>query len=387
MNKPIFARHYQTGECLELSARESILERVRSTADPRARRRWVAPPLVDLQVNGFAGVDFQSDPDPARFIEAARALHEHGCAHFFPTLITDRWPRMIGRLRQLREWRVQNPLLRAAVAGWHIEGPFLSPMPGFHGAHDPARMTDPTPAQIRELREACGTERVLLTLAPERPGALEAVSLAVSLGIAVSLGHTNASITEIESAIKNGAVAFTHLGNACPQQLDRHDNILWRVLNLPRLVVTLIPDQIHVSPLLFRLIHRLLPRGRIGYVTDAMSAAAAPPGRYTLGERAFQVGTDGVVREPGKVNFAGSSLTPLQGVVRAARMLGLPWQQVWKSFSDVPRRLLRLPRALKPGGEASFCLIEDGEGDGLTCTTYVRGEKFGPVSIRDIPGK
>src|SRR5207302_6592169 len=141
-----------------------------------------------------------------------------------------------------------------------------------------------TSEKLTELSEIARDEPLLLTLSPEREGAIEAIHLAVSKGMKVSLGHTNASADILRQAVKAGATGFTHLGNGCPRELDRHDNILWRVLETPGLMVSLIPDQIHVSPPLFRLLDRELSADLIYYITDAMSAAGMPPGRYKLGK-------------------------------------------------------------------------------------------------------
>jgi N-acetylglucosamine-6-phosphate deacetylase len=354
------ARHYTTGQVVEISwdsARITRLHPAPSAAVPGLP--WLVPPLVDLQVNGFAGVDFQQDHlEPEALIRAARSLHQAGCGCFFPTLITDDWPRLIRRLEQLRALRQRHPELVAAIAGWHIEGPFLSTEPGYRGAHDPQHMPDPTTAHIRELRAAAGTDPLLLTIAPERAGAIPAIRLAVELGCRVSLGHTNASAELLQLACQAGATGFTHLGNACPQLLDRHDNILWRVLDLPAIQVSLIPDAIHVAPALFRLLHRALDPARIHYVSDATAAAAAPPGAYSIGQIQIQVGPDQIVRQPGKSNFAGSALRPIDGVFRAAQMLGKSWREVWDAFSVRPALFAGLTTGLSIGAPADFCLLE-----------------------------
>ena len=131
----------------------------------------------------------------------------------------------------------------------------------------------------------------------------------------------NAPAGILRDAVAAGATGFTHLGNGCPQQLDRHDNIVWRVLDTPGLVVGLIADGIHVSPPLFRLLHRVLPADRIYHTTDAMAATGSPPGEFTLGRLRLHVGADGVVRQPGRPNFAGSSAQPGQLATRASAML------------------------------------------------------------------
>ena len=328
-------------------------------ADPPPAEVWIAPTLFDVQVNGYGGVDFQQDDLRLdQLLLAVERLRAAGCGRFLLTLITDEWTRLTARLRHLRALRAQSAKLEAAIAGWHIEGPFLSSQPGFHGAHNPAWMVNPTPEHILELRTITGEDPLLMTISPERPGALAAIAMARSDGIRLSLGHTNASAEQLRGAVAAGATAFTHLANGCPRELDRHDNILWRVVETPGLLVSLIPDRIHVSPPLFRILHRLLPGESIFYTTDAMSAAGMPPGRYPLGGLQLEVGADQVVRQPGQALFAGSALRPIEGVERAARMLGCDWQEVWPRMSSLPAQLMGMRNRLEVGEPASFCLVQ-----------------------------
>ncbi|MEQ2006499.1 MAG: N-acetylglucosamine-6-phosphate deacetylase [Limisphaerales bacterium] len=361
----ICGRHFATGQPLRVKWNDGIITEVSPTPDD-AGGTWLAPTLLDLQINGYGGVDFQRDDHITEelLLSAARQMRRDACGRFFFTLITDEWPRLMARVRKAKAIRDASPELRAALAGWHIEGPFLSPEIGFKGAHNPAVMRDATQADIRELRAVTGSDPVLLTLAPERGGSLEAIRLATSLGIVVSLGHTNASADTMRAAVSAGARGFTHLGNGIPQQLDRHDNILWRVFDTPGLMPSLIPDTHHVSPLLFRHIHRALPPERIYYTTDAMSAAGAPPGRYTIGSIELEVGADQIVRQPGKPNFAGSALKPIDGITRAASMLGKTWREVWPHFSQRPAELMGLRNEIAVGQPADFCVVKEGpDGD------------------------
>jgi len=355
------ASHYQTGQPVELRWHDGIITSLKAPPSLPPERVWVAPGLVDLQVNGFAGVDFQQDDiSLSDLLAATQALRRAGCTRILLTLVTDEWPHILRRLRRLRALRSTSKELQDAIAGWHVEGPFLSPEPGYCGAHDPGLMCDPTPQMIRELRAVTDCDPLLLTLAPERAGSLETISLAVSMGIKVSLGHTNASVETLRLAVARGATGFTHLGNACPRELDRHDNILWRVFEQPGLHVGLIADRIHVSPHFFRLAHRLLETKSLYYTTDAMAAAGAPPGRYQLGRLELEVGPDQVVRQPGRTNFAGSALRPIDGVLRAAEMLGAEWRAVWDHFSTIPAKWMGFLGALAPGAPANFCILWQG---------------------------
>ncbi|MEI7732297.1 MAG: N-acetylglucosamine-6-phosphate deacetylase [Verrucomicrobiota bacterium] len=339
---------------------------------------FIAPLLFDPQINGYGGVDFQQDNLSAQELHrAVCSLQRDACGRFFFTLITDDWDRMLERLAHVRCLRAASPELARAIAGWHLEGPFLSPEPGYHGAHNPSLMLDPKPAHLRQLRRVAGNDPVLLTIAPERKGAIAAIKLAVSLGFKVSLGHTNASLEILQAAIHAGATGFTHLANGCPRELDRHDNILWRVCALPGLTVSMIPDGIHVSPIPFRLLHRLLEQHKVIYTTDAMAAAGAGPGRYRLGGTEVEVGMDQVVRQPGKTNFAGSALRPVEGAFRAAQMTHRSWVDSWSQMSEKAARFA----GILPGNDhlktRTFCLVEVPEYNVMTALrVFVQGREL-----------
>lgn len=350
----------RSGRAVRLTTVDGKIRSLEPLARAPAGLPLLLPPLVDIQVNGYAGVDFQRDDcTQAELERAATGLAEAACGRFFLTLITNRWEKMLARLRHYQALRAASPLLRRRIAGWHLEGPFMSPKPGFHGAHPPECMEPPSAARMQELKAIVGDEPTLLTMAPEWPAAPSAIHVARELGFHVWLGHTDATAEQIAAAVNAGAEGFTHLGNGCPGELHRHDNIIFRVLDEPRLRASLIPDRIHISPVLFRLMHQVLGPGRICYTTDAMAAAGAGPGVYDLAGMKVEVGADEVVRQPGKSNYAGSSLAPLEGVRRAAAMLRVPPVQVWDYFSTQPELFMGLPPALTAGAPADYCLLQE----------------------------
>lgn len=354
--------HYRLDMPVRVSWQDHRLTSIEPGYEKDADGLWIAPGLLDLQVNGYGGVDFQQDPAKITeegLLTAVRQLRRDGCPRILLTLITAPWEQLKAAISAYRAIILANPELRAAIPGWHIEGPFLSDQPGFAGAHNPAWMMDATPGHIRELKALVGDDPLLLTLAPERHNSAAVIREAVQCGFVVSAGHSNVPAASLREATQAGLAAYTHLGNGCPQQLDRHDNILWRVIDTPPLVAGLIPDRIHVAPMLFRLFHRALGPERIYWTTDAMAAAGAPVGRYTLGAGEFQVGEDRVVRNPATNGFAGSALEPIEGIRRGAEMLGLSWREVWDFFSNHPAKLIGLPGDLSISSPAGFCLIRE----------------------------
>ncbi|MBT5926803.1 MAG: N-acetylglucosamine-6-phosphate deacetylase, partial [Verrucomicrobia bacterium] len=280
----ITGRHWQTGDWIRVEFDKKQIVRVEPHEPEKTDEQWLAPGLLDLQINGYAGIDFQQPKISGEdLVTACKALTRDGCPRFFLTLITSPWTDMMRRLKHIKALRDSDPYLCDSIVGWHIEGPFLSDEPGYCGAHDVSSMEDPTPEKIRELRAITVADPTLLTMAPERNASIPVINEAKKLGICVSLGHTNADGATLLRAANAGASGFTHLGNACPQQLDRHDNLVFRALDSGDSVTGIIPDGIHVSPTLFRLFHKLIPNDHIYYTSDAMSAAGAVPGRYKIG--------------------------------------------------------------------------------------------------------
>lgn len=291
--------------------------------------------LFDFQVNGFGGIDYQRDEltlEQTR--HSVAVLRRHQVAAIFATLITDEVDRLCRRWEKFERFRAADPAIRAMIPGYHMEGPWLCPEPGYRGAHPPGPMHAPSRAEWDRLQSAAGGNIRLVTIAPEWPGSVEFIREAVAQGVHVSLGHTNATEAQIDEAIRAGARFATHVGNGCPGTLPRHDNIIQRLLARDDLIGCFIPDGIHLPPFVLRNFVRAKPAGRVLFTTDAMSGAGAPPGRYTVGPHEIDVGVDGIARQPGATNYAGSTLTPDDGVRRVAQYLGLPLEESLRLWSD-----------------------------------------------------
>ncbi len=289
------------------------------TLPPAPPPRW-----FDFQVNGFAGVDFQSDAlSAAELDHAVRALQRHGVAAIFLTLITENIDFICRRLENLERLCAGSADARRMIAGYHIEGPWLNPEPGYRGAHPGDAMHAPSLVEFERLHSAANGRVKLITLAPEWPGSDECIAGITRRGVDVSLGHTNASEAQIDSAIRAGARFCTHVGNGTPLQLPRHDNIVQRLLARDELIACFIPDGVHLPPFTLRNFVRAKPHDRVLFTTDCMSGAGAGPGRYRIGRLEIEVGADGIARQPGGQGFAGSTLTPDAGVQRCAEYLGL----------------------------------------------------------------
>lgn len=280
--------------------------------------------LFDLQVNGFAGVDFQRTDLTARELaRVVRRLHAKRTGRILVTLITDDIERLCMKLAQFERFRAKNPAGAATFGGYHLEGPWLSAEPGFCGAHEARFMRDPRIADFDRLQDAAGGNIRLVTLAPERKGAPEFIAHLVKRGVRAAIGHSNADDRAIDAAIAAGLTLCTHLGNAVPQQVHRHDNIMQRLLARDELCAVFIPDGIHLPPAVLKNFIRAKPRNRVLFTTDCMAAAAAGPGRYRIAHLEVEVRADGIVRMPGeKRAFAGSALTMDAAVRNVVRFAG-----------------------------------------------------------------
>ena len=293
--------------------------------------------LFDFQVNGFGGVDFQRDDlTRAQFDHAVAALRRHRTAGIFATLITDKIDALARRFAAFEKLCAASPASATAILGYHLEGPWLSPEPGYRGAHPAGPMHAPSLAEFERLQSAAGGRIRLVTLAPEWPGSAEFIAAVTRTGVHVSLGHTNASAAQIDEAIRADARFATHVGNGCPLQLHRHDNIVQRLLARDELTACLIPDGVHLPPFVLKNFFRAKPPGRVLFTTDAMAGAGAGPGRYTIGPHEIDVGSDRIARQPGAQNFAGSTLTPDEGVRRVADYLHLSAAAAHALWSSTP---------------------------------------------------
>jgi len=284
----------------------------------------------DLQLNGYRGVDFNADALTADDLhKACVALRADGGGRMLATIITAPLATMQARIARLAELRAADPVVADVMAGIHVEGPFISPLPGFVGAHPAAHVLPATPAAAETLVTAGDGLVRLLTLAPEHDAGFATTRWLAGQGIVVSAGHCDPSPEILERAIAAGLSAFTHLGNGCPLMLHRHDNILQRVLAADRLRwVMLIPDTVHLPSPVVRTIIRAVGIERIIAVTDATAAAGMGAGRFSLAGQDVIVDADGAAWAADRSHLVGSTAS-------MARIRQVLAEQVGLSPADV----------------------------------------------------
>jgi len=289
------------------------------------------PGLVDLQVNGFAGVDF-GDPalSPERMLQAVAAIEKTGVTRFLPTLITSSLETFSACARAVVRTK------HAAIVGIHMEGPYISSEDGPRGAHPRAFVRGADVDDFRRRQDAAEGRIRLVTVAPEAPGVLPLIEHLVASNVRVAIGHTGATGAQIADAVSAGATLSTHLGNGCAQMLPRHPNVIWEQLGEDRLLASFIVDGHHLPPATVKSMIRAKTPARTILVTDAVGAAGMPPGRYTLGGQEVELSPTGRVAAPGAPNLAGSALRLDVAIGNTVRFTGLPLEDVVPMASTRP---------------------------------------------------
>ena len=346
-------------------------------AEPAAED-WIAPGFVDLQINGFAGADFNSPWTTAEQIDSAiGALFSTGVTRFFPTVITGAPEEMLGALRNLaaaRESLENGPAMEA----FHVEGPHISPEDGPRGAHPARWVRPPDFDEFRRWQDAARGHIRMVTLAPEWPGAPRYIEQAARQGVVVSIGHTRATGDQIRGAVEAGATLSTHLGNAADPVLPRRDNCILRQLAEDRLAAGFIVDGHHLSDAFLRVALRAKGLERSVLVTDATMPALCAPGPYMLGGVAVELTEDQRVVLRGGTRLAGSSLRMDQAVANVMKLAGVSLAQAVTMATINPARVGRVPgrlRGIQPGERADLVRFRLNAGRVEIVETYLSGRR------------
>ncbi|QDT08399.1 N-acetylglucosamine-6-phosphate deacetylase [Planctomycetes bacterium K23_9] len=300
----------------------------------------------DIQVNGYAGVDFcASDLTGQQLHQACEAMMADGVESILATLITDRVEHLVKKLSNFVQLLNQDSVASQLIRGFHIEGPFLNPGTGFIGAHPSECVVPANVEDTKRLLDAADGMTQLITLAPEQDPNFQTTEFLVDRGVVVSAGHCDPTLDQLRGAVDHGLTMITHFGNGCPVQLPRHDNFLQRVLHLrDRLWICFIPDGAHVDFYALRNYVDFVGVDRTIMVTDAISAAGLGKGNYEISGLAVEVDEQGVARRPGSPNLAGATITMPKIRHNLAHQLGFDEEAIRKMIDLNPRQALSKSR-------------------------------------------
>jgi len=323
----------------------------------------IAPGLTDLQVNGYAGLDLNSDPLLPETVRAISVrLWSEGVTTFFPTIITNSGENIRRFVGVIRDAASRFAEVAEAVGGIHLEGPFISPEDGARGAHPAEHVRPPDWDLFCRWQEACDGMIRIITLSPEWPEAAAFIRRAAESGVRVAIGHTSATPEQIREAIDAGATLSTHLGNGSHQMLPRHRNYLWEQLAADELYASVISDGFHLPDAVMKVFLRMKP-GRILLVSDATALTGMPPGDYHT-----HIGGEVTLTSEGKLHvkgnpdmLAGSGKSLLHCVETLASKGLATLAEALDMAGRIPHRLAGLPGDSLPvrGGNADLVMLRE----------------------------
>jgi N-acetylglucosamine-6-phosphate deacetylase len=373
------AVHYSTGEPVSIRIERGCFAAIESIAvENKEELPTIAPGLVDLQINGYSGYDFNQLPIPEEAIsEAVRKLWEQGVTSFYPTVITNSGEAIQAAMETIARVCGQDAAAARGIAGIHLEGPFISPHDGVRGAHDRDYVRPPDWELFSRWQEDSGGRIRIVTLSPEWPESVPFIERCAKHGVTVSIGHTSATAQQIQAAVEAGARMSTHLGNGAHLMLPRHPNYIWEQLAQDRLWSCVIADGFHLPDQVLKVVLKVKGEQAM-LVSDAVSLSGLPDGAYTT-----PVGGEVVLTPEGKLHLArneqilaGSAQMLLWGIEHLTNRGLAELAEAWDMASVRPAGFMKLSAAvgLAAGAPADFVLYRrDGERIRLE-QTYKSGE-------------
>jgi len=340
---------------------------------------YIAPGLIDNQVNGFAGVSFcfsGGELTKEGIAKVTKALWEKGVTSYLPTLTSSSQEIMIKNFTILASVK-NDQALHGSIVGYHLEGPYISPDDGYRGAHPLKYVRKPIWKEFMELYEASGRNILTVTVAPEQVGAMEFISKCTEMGITVALGHHNASKAIIDQAVLNGAKTVTHLGNGCANMINRHDNPLWPQLSNDQLMASIICDGFHLRDEEINVFYKAKGPERTIITSDVTSFATLPPGEYKNEEgETIELTKEGMLRYPKQNMLYGSASPITKGITHIMNVTGCTLGEAIRMASTNPAKLYGLSDrgSIEPGKRADLILFSIEQKELVIKQTYVAGK-------------
>jgi N-acetylglucosamine-6-phosphate deacetylase len=311
----IYGIHYATGKHVGITISDGVIISIGETENnDEDNEIFIAPGLIDNQINGYANVDFSgSDLSPDDVIRATRAIWSTGVTTYLPTLLTNSHENLVKNLETLAKASAIGDE-GLSIAGFHLEGPYISPLEGFRGCHVQKYIRNPSWHEFVEYQEAAGGKIIQITLAPELEGAMEFIDRCIQSGIVVALGHTNATAWTISQAVSIGARISTHLGNGCANLIHRHNNPIWPQLANVKLIPSIIADGHHLTAEELKVFYQVKGPDNIILTSDVVYLSGMNPGKYHFLETEVILTEDGMLMNPDLQCLAGASFPLVSGV-------------------------------------------------------------------------
>ncbi len=306
---------------------------------------YIAPGLIDSQVNGFQGVSFSfggGELTREGVQKATEALWKNGVTTYLPTLTTNSHDLLVKNFSILAKARHDESLL-GSIPGFHLEGPYISPDDGYRGAHSKQYVRKPDWDEFMEFYQASEEGIVVVTIAPETEGALDFIKKCTEKGIITALGHHNGTTELIDQAVENGARISTHLGNGCANSINRHVNPIWPQLSNDGLMISIICDGFHLRPEEIRVFYKVKGPEKTIIVSDVTSYAGLAPGIYkNIDGDDIELTQDGKIQYPAQKVLAGSASSINKGVGHIMKVTGCSLAEAIRMASTNPAELYDL---------------------------------------------
>lgn len=375
-SKEIKAIHYESNKPVKIDIRHGMIDAISEITGLQQKiKMYVAPGLIDNQINGYKGIDFSAiDLTPVKMKKAVQWIRRDGVTTFQPTVITNSHENILKAFRNLNE-SLKDSDIMDSVPGFHLEGPYISRETGFYGCHPLEFIRKPSWKEFSEYQEAADGKIRQVTVAPEAEGAIEFIGLCSRNNVIVAIGHTNASAEQIKRAVDHGASVSTHLGNGCANLIDRHRNPLWEQLANDRLAPSIIADGHHLLPEEVQVFYKIKGPDNIFLTSDVTHLIGMAPGKYVfLGSEVIYT-VDGLIRNPVLNVLAGASFPLRIGVENMMNFTecspGEAINMASKNVAEICR--LNDRGSLEPGRRADLVLF-DREGNKLNIRqTIVNG--------------
>lgn len=338
---------YDTGEAVSIEIRDQRIAAI-EPADRQVRIPWLAPGFVDLQVNGYHGLEFNApDLTTDQVLQVCHDMDVDGVTSFLPTSTTHSFERQCSAMRTLAAACDESSEVARRIPGFHLEGPYISSADGPRGAHPREHTRPPSWDEFQRIQEAARGRIRILTMSPEYDGSASFIRQVVATGVLVAIGHTNADSAQIQAAVDAGARMSTHLGNGAHGQIRRHPNYIWDQLAEDRLTASLIVDGHHLPPSVVKSFVRGKSAERCVLVSDLVGMAGMPPGRYpetSIGD--IEILDNGCIVVGGQRQYlAGAGFPMTYGIANVMRFAQVDLKTAVEMASRWPATLI--------GGEAS----------------------------------
>ncbi|MDE0317594.1 MAG: N-acetylglucosamine-6-phosphate deacetylase [Candidatus Poribacteria bacterium] len=354
---------------------------------------WIAPALVDVQVNGFAGYDLNVATVTAADVCAmVRALWRVGTGFLCPTVVTASFENISNFLHAVIEACDKDPMVAHSILGIHLEGPYISAEDGPRGAHPLEHVRDPNWDEFQQWQDIAEGMIRIVTLAPEKKGAMPFIEKLVASGVVVALGHTDASAEDIREAVRVDAKLSTHLGNGAHALIRRHPNYIWEQLAADELHASLIVDGHHLPPAVVKSMMRAKTLDRCILISDATALAGMPPGNYQFAGQPVELDADRCVRLAGTEYLAGSAIELARGVENSVKFAGISLAEAVSLATLQPASLLGLEEDMLNMNENSQVNLILFEWNDATCeidlmATILKGQVVYQKEVRTIYGR